>query len=95
MSPEKRRGRPARAASKLIAANDSPIVPALVSQWPQLEHVHAAIYVDSDGRQMRRIYLSLHAASAAVARAERRGVKASLVLCRIVPVTDDASRWSA
>lgn len=74
------------ASSKLIAANDSPIIPALVSQWPQLEHVHAAIYEDAAGRQTRRIYLSLHSASAAVARAEGRGVKASLVLCRVVPL---------
>ncbi len=82
----KRRGRPAGTASNLIAANDNLMVPALVSQWPQLEHVHAAIYEDADGRQTRRIYLSLHSASAAVARAESRGVKASLVLCRVVPL---------
>lgn len=86
MSPRKRRGRPAGAAPNLIAANDTNIVPAPVSQWPQLEHVHAAIYEDSAGRQTRRLYMSLHAASAAVARAESRGVKASLVLCRIVPM---------
>jgi hypothetical protein len=84
----KRRGRPAWTAPKLIAANDTVSLPVPGSQWPQLEHVHVVVYEDAEGRSSRRVYLSLHSASAAVARAEKRGVSASLVLCRIVPAGD-------
>lgn len=90
MSPRaKRRGRAGwnrRTASKLIAANDETIVPVPVSPWLKLEPAWAILFADSSGRRSRRLYLSLHSASAAVARAEARGVNATLVLCRIVPV---------
>jgi len=40
-------------------------------------------------RTYRRLFLSLHSAVQAVERTRKRGLKAELILCRLVPVTAD------
>jgi hypothetical protein len=40
-------------------------------------------------RTYRRLFLSLHSAVQAVERRRKRGLKAELILCRLVPVTAD------
>lgn len=43
----------------------------------------------ADPARSRRTYLSLHSATKAVRRAEQRGQRAALILCRLVPVQGD------
>ena len=47
---------------------------------------HAVLVFQPDGRYQRRLYLSLHAADAAMQRAADRGLTASCVLVELVPV---------
>jgi hypothetical protein len=41
------------------------------------------------GKYVRRVFLSLHSATAAMQRARKRGQPAEMVLCRLVPVAAD------
>ena len=41
------------------------------------------------GKYRRRVFLSLHSATAAVQRAKAKGQPAHMVLCRLQPVTAD------
>jgi hypothetical protein len=48
--------------------------------------VHAVLVVTPTGNVRRRLYLSLHSAEKAAARATAAGHHAELHLCRVVPV---------
>ncbi len=48
---------------------------------------HAVLVFQPDDRYQRRLYLSLHAADAAMQRAAERGLTSSCVLVELVPVT--------
>jgi UDP-N-acetyl-D-mannosaminuronate dehydrogenase len=50
------------------------------------------------GKYVRRVFLSLHSATAAVQRARAKGQPVRMVLCRVVPVAADldlTGEWSA
>jgi hypothetical protein len=51
--------------------------------------VHAVLVVTPTGNIRRRLYLSLHSAEKAAARAAAAGHRAELHLCRVVPVGGD------
>lgn len=55
-------------------ANPHPVIPA-----------YCLLVTTPADRETRRLFLSLHAAVRAAARAERRGGRATVQLCRIVP----------
>jgi hypothetical protein len=51
-----------------------------------------------EGRYRRRVFLSLHSATAAVQRAIAKGQPVRMVLCRVTPVAADLDltrEWSA
>ena len=50
------------------------------------------------GKYRRRVFLSLHSATAAIRRAKDKGQPARMVLCKLVPVAADldlGGEWSA
>jgi hypothetical protein len=91
-SPEVREPRPSQtrpAATPTIAKADS--TPA------EIADAYCVLMITPYGKQLRRLYLSLHSATAAVQRAKLRGLPARLVLCQLVPVQADldlAGSWS-
>jgi hypothetical protein len=50
---------------------------------------YLVVLVTPRDKILRRPYLSLHSAQAALQRAQKRGQQAALVLCRLTPVTTD------
>jgi hypothetical protein len=50
---------------------------------------YCVLLITPYGKTLRRLYLSLHSAQAAVQRAQKRGLPARLVLCRLIPVHAD------
>jgi len=73
------------AASQVIAGSDTASVLNPGAEEPPFDGAYAVL-VTGSGRDSRRLYLSLHSASAAVNRARQRGATAALILCRLVPV---------
>jgi hypothetical protein len=49
----------------------------------------AVVVITPAGKYVRRVFLSLHSATAAMQRALGKGQPACIVLCRLVPVTAD------
>jgi hypothetical protein len=76
-APEENRPEDAAAAKRLIDA--SILEPALADAY-------CVLLTTAYGNTLRRLYLSLHSATAALQRAKRRGLPARLVLCKLVPV---------
>jgi hypothetical protein len=73
---------------------DRPESPAAAKPLDQSSLSEAAdafvvVVLSSHGNPRRRVYLSLSHATAAVQRAQKRGVRAGMVLCRLVPVAAD------
>jgi hypothetical protein len=59
---------------------------------------YAVLVFTPAGKYRRRVFLSLHSATAAMQRALVKGQPARIVLCRLVPVTADLEldgRWTA
>jgi hypothetical protein len=50
---------------------------------------YAVLLLTPAGKHRRRVFLSLHSATAAVQRAQDKGQPARMVLCRFVPVAAD------
>ena len=82
---QKRRPPGGEAASRRSFGGDPDSVALECAGSPEFEGAYAVL-VTSSQRNSRRLYLSLHSASAAVDRARQRGAVATLVLCRLVPV---------
>ena len=84
-----RRGCPGQEAPSNKIASSS-LVPT-----DQLDDIESActacivLLVSRSGKRLRKPYLSLHSAQAALQRAQERGQPARLVLCRLVPVAAD------
>ena len=51
--------------------------------------LHLVLLVSRSGKFVRKPYLSLHSAQAALQRAQERGQECHLVLCRVEPLTAD------
>jgi hypothetical protein len=50
---------------------------------------YAVLLLTPAGKYRRRVFLSLHSATAAVQRAQDKGQPVRLILCRLVPVAAD------
>lgn len=95
MSGNDRRRPVAQAASESnnVVAASSPFYAAVRASC----EAHAVVVVteepDGEQRYARRLYLSLHSAQKALKRAEKRGRRAELVLCRLTPLpeSDDSA----
>ena len=94
--PDNERGRPAKAASTVSTAISTET--SLTDHEAHLASIrerspkaiggcHAVLVFQPNGRYQRRLYLSLHAADAAMQRAADRGLTASCVMVELVPVT--------
>jgi hypothetical protein len=65
---------------------------AILPQATDIEsacEAYAVLLITSTGKYRRRIYLSLHSATAAIQRAQDKGQPVRMVLCRLVPVAAD------
>ena len=75
------------------------VLAAIISPPPDITsacEAYVVLLINPAGKYVRRVYLSLHSATAAVQRAQDKGQQCALVLCRLVPVAADfelASRW--
>ena len=81
-------------AQVTIRARPPGMSPEVVEPPPQapvaeIESAYVVVVVSSYGTPRRRVYLSLHHATAAIQRAEKKGQAAGLVLCRLVPIAAD------
>jgi hypothetical protein len=56
---------------------------------------YVVLLINPAGKYLRRVYLSLHSATAAVQRAQAKGQPVRLVLCKLSPVTADLDGWSS
>jgi hypothetical protein len=70
-----------------LADLDPAVTPRRVENPKATAHAWAALVMRKNGHWSRQIYLSLHAATRAMERAEVRGVEARLVLVELVPLT--------
>jgi hypothetical protein len=76
---------------------DTPSVPSTADIAAACQ-AYAVLLLTPAGKYRRRVFLSLHSATAAVQRAQDKGQRAHLVLCRLVPVAPDldlGGEWSA
>lgn len=94
-----RRGRPLdRTAPESVRSAESSVgdLGAICEAYVIAVVTESAVSDIDEPKRSRRIYLSLHSASKAVQRAELRGQRASLILCRLVPVQGDleSAGWS-
>ena len=94
--PGGRRGRP-------LDQESPPTDPTAASVTPSADigaacEAFVVLLITPAGKYLRRVYLSLHSATAAVQRAQDKGQPARIVLCRLVPVAADldiGGEWSA
>jgi hypothetical protein len=89
--PNELRGRPARTPSHEPDTTDhgrssSVLHPSASSAVNRVDRCHAVLVFTPRGRWTRRLYLSLHAADAAMVRARDRQLEAYCVLVELVPV---------
>jgi len=91
MPPSERESRPGedRAASETTGADVITKIADPADITGRLD-VHAVLVVTPAGNVRRRLYLSLHSAEKAAARATAAGHRAELHLCRVVPVGREA-----
>lgn len=73
-----------RGAAPESAKTDSSL-PLTADELHEFATAYVVVACTPTGRYSRRVYLSLHSATKAVARAHDRGQPAELVLCRLVP----------
>jgi hypothetical protein len=88
MSLEVREPRP----SQETRLAEGPTTDTQSNAWPDIERACVAYVVlvhTPTGKYRRRVFLSLHSATAAVQRAKTKDQAAQLVLCRLQPVTAD------
>lgn len=92
----KDKGHPGEKVASDESLNGDPIVshPPDVSSWC---NAFVVLVLTPRGKYRRRVYLSLHSADKALARAAAQGQPARMVLCWLTPVTVDVldARWSA
>ena len=94
--PGGRRGRP-------LDQESPPTDPTAASVTPSADigaacEAFVVLLITPAGKYLRRVYLSLHSATAAVQQAQDKGQPARIVLCRLVPVAADldiGGEWSA
>ena len=78
-----------KSASQIVpaAADHEAHLAAIRERSPKaIGGCHAVLVFQANGRYQRRLYLSLHAADAAMQRAADRGLTASCVMVELVPV---------
>lgn len=87
MNPDNDRGcPPAKGAPSESIATDISILGDFAAACEAYAVVVITEDPDGEVKFVRRLYLSLHSAQKAIRRAELRGRRASLVLCKVVPV---------
>ena len=96
MSPGDDRGRPGEEAAQSNTNTTTKPFYADPAAMCEAYAVVVTIAAEEATKTVRRLYLSLHSAEKAVRRAEIRGSRAALVLCRLTPVQADlvGAGWS-
>jgi hypothetical protein len=90
MSPPNDRSRPGKGGSeKTIAAVNTSLPNVADSAQHRNIPAYVVLLTTRYGMPRRRVYLDLGHARTAVQRAEAKGQEASLVLCKLEPVTAD------
>src|SRR5687767_5393552 len=84
MTPQVPRGRPGE-----VAASTDPTEASLTQAADIADAYVVLVHSPDDDRASRRPFLSLHSATKAMQRAQKRGQRAELILCRLVPVAAD------
>jgi hypothetical protein len=92
------RSRPGEGGSETmtIAAVNTILPPA--ADIESACQAYAVLLLTPAGKYRRRVFLSLHSATAAVQRAQDKGQPARMVLCKLVPVAADldlGGRWAS
>jgi hypothetical protein len=93
--------RPADHGAAEEKASGDGISAAIVAEPADIEtacEAFAVVVVTPTGHYRRRIFLSLHSATAAVQRARAKSQPVRMVLCKLVPVAADldlSGEWSA
>jgi hypothetical protein len=93
--PDGRRGRP-------LDQESPPTDPTAASVTPSADigaacEAFVVLLITPSGKYRRRVFLSLHSATAAIQRAQAKGQPARMVLCRLVPVAADldiGGKWT-
>jgi hypothetical protein len=80
--------RPGRGGSETSTDGVAPILEP-TADIQAVYPLYLVLLVSRNGKWLRKPYLSLHSAQAALHRAEERGQNAALVLCRLTPITAD------